>query len=173
MEPKDKNMKRDFNLFKKRIEYFFEKKNQVFICTIHYHKAPFVSFGVAYLDAPYEEEKELRRGIYARKLKDGKVIYVTHARGEFCTMGYNLLREEEGMIVAYNPKQWDFASRDRMLAELFIRASIGIKAAKEVMEEEYEKGKVSLAQMNERIRKSNLAQFEIDQLMERYCYSNI
>ena len=160
-------------LLQQRIKYFLGKKNQVFLCIIDYKKTPFVSFGTSDLREPYEMERELRRGIYLRKLKNGITTYVTHEKGKYCILGHHLLMKGERIIVAYNPKQWSLRSRDEELEELFIRASISIKAFKDIVEEEYEKGTATLEQKNAYIRNTNVAQMEIEKLVDKYCFTNI
>lgn len=169
----EEEVKQQPTLLQQRLKYFLEKKNQVFLCIIDYTKTPFVSFGASNLREPYEMERELRRGIYWRKLKNGITTYVTHVKGQYCILGHHLLMKGERIIVAYSPKWWSLRSRDEELEELFIRASISIKAFKEIVEEEYEKGNATLEQKNEYIRNTNVAQLEIKKLMDRYCYTNI
>ena len=166
-------MKNCMTSFKKRLKYFLEQNHQVYICQIDYKKEPFVHFGMSDLNAPYEEEHELRRGIFARKLTNGIKTFITYKSGEYCTTAYNMFTDEEWMIVAYRPKPWSLISRDEMLANLFVWASCTVEATQKIAEEEYKKGKLNLERMNNSIRKSNIAQFEIDKLMDKYCNSRV
>lgn len=163
-------IKTSLNLNKQRIAYFFNKTNQVFVCRVDYNTEPYVRFGMIDLKEPYEEEKEVDDGIFSRKLKDGNTVYVTHVKGKYCMAVNGAIGISDYAILAYRPRQWSLRSRDRMLAKLFIETICTVMAVEEIIEEEHEKGNLSLEQMNAHIRISNIVRFEIDKLMEQYCY---
>ncbi|WP_054741714.1 hypothetical protein [Cellulosilyticum ruminicola] len=166
-------MKNYMTSLKKRLRYFFEQNHQVYICQIDYKKEPFVHFGVCDLNAPYEEEYELRRGIFARKLANGVKTFITYKSGEYCTTAYNMFTDHEWMVIVYRPSFCSLMPRDEMLNNLFIWVSCAVEATQKITEDEYKKGKLNLEQMNANIRHTNIAQFEIDQLMNQYCNNNI
>lgn len=60
-----------------------------------------------------------------------------------------------------------------MLQGLFEETSQAVTRHREKKEEQYEAREISLEEMNECIRLSNIAQFEIDNLREEYGYMRI
>lgn len=165
--------RRQSYLIRERIKYFFQKKNQVYICEVSYYGDQVVQFGVLDMNERYIDEKPMGRDIVMRKLETGRVSYATHIRGKYCVAPYGLFTEYARWVIVYRPKPWKWVSRDEMLYILFAVAKQVIEEYKILVAEWYERGEICLDVYNNHISKTNVANWELDQLREKYCFTSI
>ena len=166
-------LKNKKELLKQRLRYMSERQDQIYCCEIKYYGEQLVEFGVIQVPESYEKEYEIATDIWVRELQDGSQTYMTYERGEYHGAIFKIKTPKERILVLYRPYKWDFMSRDKMLTSLFEEVEYKIEVHSTIVEEAYQEGKVSLEEMNERIRKSNLAKWEIEQLRDKYCHTGI
>lgn len=173
MKRKYNELRKKYIIYSARLEYFLKRTNQVYICMVKYNQTVTVTFGKEDIDEPYDEETELTPGIWCRK-RGRRPSYVIHTKGKFNVVTLKQRQvDEETILVLYRPQRWEKFSRDEMLQHLFEVTSQSVAIDREKKEKQYEAGKISLEKMNEYIRLSNMAQFKIEKLKEKYGYMRI
>lgn len=151
--------------------YNREKENKVYMVIVDYKEEMPIRMGVTDIDMPYKRAKQINMDIWARYYEDGRASYITYKKGEFVYAYEKPFKENERIAILYRPHKKDRAQRELVLFSLLSNMKVFIEGRNKLIDEGAQIWGASKEVINEHIRKNNIVLFEIEKMIDTYCFT--